>query len=153
HKCPEIALRQMAHGAVGVCCQKVSEAEAMVEGGVMNVMVSNEVVGATKLARLAALARRARVSVCVDDAQNVADLDAAARAAGVKLDVLVEVNVGADRCGVEPGAPVVALARAIAASKNLRFAGLHAYQGAAQHVRRPADRQAAIDKAVAGVRA
>lgn len=152
HKCPEIALRQMAHGAVGVCCQKVSEAEAMVEGGVMNVMVSNEVVGATKLARLAALARRARVSVCVDDAQNVADLDAAARAAGVKLDVLVEVNVGADRCGVEPGAPVVALARAIAASKNLRFAGLHAYQGAAQHVRRPADRQAAIDKAVAAVR-
>lgn len=152
HKCPEIALRQMAHGAVGVCCQKVSEAEAMVEGGVMNVMVSNEVVGASKLARLAALARRARVSVCVDDAQNVADLDAAARAAGVKLDVLVEVNVGADRCGVEPGAPVVALARAIAASKNLRFAGLHAYQGAAQHVRRPADRQAAIDKAVAAVR-
>lgn len=152
HKCPEIALRQMAHGAVGVCCQKVSEAEAMVEGGVMNVMVSNEVVGATKLARLAALARRARVSVCVDDAQNVADLDAAARAAGVKLDVLVEVNVGADRCGVEPGAPVVALARAIVASKNLRFAGLHAYQGAAQHVRRPADRQAAIDKAVAAVR-
>lgn len=152
HKCPEIALRQMAHGAVGVCCQKVSEAEAMVEGGVMNVMVSNEVVGASKLARLAALARRARVSVCVDDAQNVADLDAAARAAGVKLDVLVEVNVGADRCGVEPGAPVVALARAIVASKNLRFAGLHAYQGAAQHVRRPADRQAAIDKAVAAVR-
>lgn len=152
HKCPEIALRQMAHGAVGVCCQKVSEAEAMVEGGVMNVMVSNEVVGASKLARLAALARRARVSVCVDDAQNVADLDAAARAAGVKLDVLVEVNVGADRCGVEPGAPVMALARAIVASKNLRFAGLHAYQGAAQHVRRPADRQAAIDKAVAAVR-
>src|ERR1700693_1790880 len=55
HKCPEIALRQMAHGAVGVCCQKVSEAQAMFEGGVMNVMVSNEVVGAGKLARLAAL--------------------------------------------------------------------------------------------------
>lgn len=153
HKCPEIALRQMAHGAVGVCCQKVSEAEAMVEGGVMNVMVSNEIVGAAKLARLAALARRARVSVCVDDRQNIADLEAAARAAGVKLDVLVELNVGADRCGVEPGAPAVELARAVAAAKSLRFAGLHAYQGAAQHVRKPADRQAAIAKAVEGVRA
>jgi 3-hydroxy-D-aspartate aldolase len=153
HKCPEIALRQMAHGAVGVCCQKVTEAEAMVEGGVMNVMVSNEVVGAAKLARLAALARRARVSVCVDNRQNIADLDAAARAAGVKLDVLVEVNVGANRCGVEPGAPAVELAKAIAASRHLRFAGLHAYQGAAQHVRSPADRQAAIAGAVQGVRA
>jgi D-serine deaminase-like pyridoxal phosphate-dependent protein len=153
HKCPEIALRQMAHGAVGVCCQKVSEAEAMVEGGVMNVMVSNEVVGAAKLARLAALARRARVSVCVDDPRNVADLDAAARNAGVKIDVLVEVNVGADRCGVPPGAPAVALARAVASSKNLRFAGLHAYQGAAQHTRKPVDRQAAIAKAVDAVRA
>ena len=79
HKCPEIALRQMAHGAVGVCCQKVSEAEAMVAGGVMNVMVSNEVVGVAKVARLVALAKRARVSVCVDNARNVGDLDTAAR--------------------------------------------------------------------------
>jgi 3-hydroxy-D-aspartate aldolase len=153
HKCPEIALRQMAHGAIGVCCQKVSEAEAMVEGGVMNVMVSNEVVGAAKVARLAALARRARVSVCADDADNVAGLDAAARAAGVKIDVLVEVNVGANRCGVEPGQPAIDLARRIAGARNLRFAGLHAYQGAAQHVRKPEDRKAAIDLAIQQVRA
>lgn len=152
HKCPEIALRQMAHGAIGVCCQKVSEAEAMVEGGVMNVMVSNEVVGPAKLARLAGLAKRARVSVCVDNPQNVADLDAAARHAGVKLDVLVEINVGANRCGVEPGKPVLDLALRISGTKNLRFAGLHAYQGAAQHVRTPADRKAAIAKAVEQVR-
>jgi 3-hydroxy-D-aspartate aldolase len=152
HKCPEIALRQMARGAIGVCCQKVSEAEAMVEGGVMNVLVSNEVVGAPKLVRLAALARRARVSVCVDNQQNVADLDAAARAAGAKLDVLVEVNVGANRCGVEPGQPVVALARYIGAAKHLRFAGLHAYQGAAQHARTPVERKAAIARAVQYVR-
>jgi D-serine deaminase-like pyridoxal phosphate-dependent protein len=152
HKCPEIALRQMARGAIGVCCQKVSEAEAMVEGGVMNVLVSNEVVGAPKLARLAALARRARVSVCVDNEQNVADLDAAARTAGAKLDVLVEVNVGANRCGVEPGQPAVALARQIGAAKHLRFAGLHAYQGAAQHARTPIERKAAIARAVQHVR-
>lgn len=152
HKCPEIALRQMARGAVGVCCQKVSEAEAMVGGGVMNVMVSNEVVGPAKLARLAALAKRARVSVCVDNARNIGDLDAAARSAGVKLDVLVEVNVGANRCGVEAGQPVLDLAIRIGGAKNLRFAGLHAYQGAAQHVRTPADRRAAITKAVQQVR-
>ncbi len=152
HKCPEIALRQMAHGAVGVCCQKVSEAEAMVAGGVMNVMVSNEVVGVAKVARLAALAKRARVSVCVDNARNVGDLDTAARNAGVKLDVLIEVNVGANRCGVEAGQPVLDLAMRITAAKNLRFAGLHAYQGAAQHVRTPADRKAAITKAVQQVR-
>ena len=152
HKCPEIALRQMAHGAVGMCCQKVSEAEAMVAGGVMNVMVSNEVVGVAKVARLAALAKRARVSVCVDNARNVGDLDTAARNAGVKLDVLIEVNVGANRCGVEAGQPVLDLAMRITAAKNLRFAGLHAYQGAAQHVRTPADRKAAIAKAVQQVR-
>ena len=152
HKCAEIALRQMARGAIGVCCQKVSEAEAMVEGGVMNVLVSNEVVGAQKLTRLAALARRARISVCVDNEQNIADLDAAARAAGAKIDVLVEVNVGANRCGVEPGQPCVDLAQRIAATRQLRFAGLHAYQGAAQHARTPAERKAAIARAVKYVR-
>ncbi|MGW8270118.1 MAG: alanine racemase, partial [Burkholderiales bacterium] len=70
HKCAEIARRQVAAGAVGVCCQKVSEAEAMVAGGIADVLVSNEIVGERKLARLAALARHARVGVCVDDASN-----------------------------------------------------------------------------------
>ena len=111
HKCPQIALQQIALGAVGVCCQKVSEAEALVEGGVGDVLVANEVVGAPKLRRLAALAKRARVAVCADDAGNVAALDAAAREAGVTLDVLVEINVGANRCGVEPGEPALELAQ------------------------------------------
>jgi D-serine deaminase-like pyridoxal phosphate-dependent protein len=144
HKCPEIALRQIAAGAVGVCCQKVSEAQAMVDGGVGDVLVSNEVVGGAKLARLAALAKRARVSVCVDAAANAGALDDAARAAGVRLDVLVEVDVGAGRCGVEPGEPALRLARAVAGSRHLRFAGIHAYHGAAQHLRSVAERSAAI---------
>lgn len=152
HKCPQIALAQMKRGAVGVCCQKVSEAEALVEGGVTDVLVANEVVGAAKVRRLAALAKRAKVAACADDAGNVAELDAAARAAGVKLDVLVEVNVGANRCGVEPGEPAAKLAQAIAASKHLRFAGLQAYQGAAQHLRRVEERRAAIEGACAAVR-
>jgi len=152
HKCPEIALRQVALGAVGVCCQKVSEAEAMVGGGVADVLIANEVVGAPKLARLAALAKRARIAVCADDAGNVGALDAAAHTAGVTLDVLVEINVGANRCGVEPGEPAVALARRIAGAKNLRFAGLQAYHGSAQHLRRVEERRAAIDAAIGKVR-
>jgi 3-hydroxy-D-aspartate aldolase len=152
HKCPEIALRQLQRGAVGVCCQKVSEATAMVDGGVPDVLIANEVVGAPKLRMLAALAKRARVAVCADDPGNVAALDEAARAAGVRLDVLVEVNVGANRCGVEPGEPAAVLAKRIASSRGLRFAGLQAYQGAAQHLRQVDERRGAIEAAVARVK-
>lgn len=147
HKCPVIALRQMASGAVGVCCQKVSEPEAMVYGGVPDVLVSNQIVGTPKIARLVALAKQARVAVCVDDARNVAALNEAATAFGVRLPVLVEVNVGAERCGVEPGEPALALAQRVARSPGLRFGGLQAYHGAAQHIRDHAKRKEAIDAA------
>ncbi|HTT79852.1 MAG TPA: DSD1 family PLP-dependent enzyme [Stellaceae bacterium] len=145
HKCPVIALMQIERGAVGVCVQKVGEAEAMVYGGVRDVLVTNEIVGRPKLRRLMALAHTARVGVCVDDAQQIADLDAAAAEAGVeRLSVLVEINMGGNRCGVEPGAPALDLARHIAASRHLSFAGLQAYHGSAQHLRGWAERQQAI---------
>jgi len=153
HKCAEIARRQVAAGAVGVCCQKVSEAEAMVAGGIADVLVSNEVVGERKLARLAALARHARLGVCVDDADNVRALSAAARRADAELDVYVEVDVGARRCGVAPGEPALALARTVVDAPALRFAGLQAYQGAAQHLRATAERREAIARAAEAVRA
>lgn len=152
HKCPEIGKRQMALGAVGVCCQKVSEAEAMVDGGVGDVLIANEVVGAAKLRRVAALALRAKIAVCADHADNVAALDAAAGAAGLRLDVLVEINVGANRCGVEAGEPALLLAQQISAGKHLRFAGLQAYQGSAQHLRGVPERRAAIEGACARVK-
>ncbi len=148
HKCAIIALRQIALGAVGVCCQKVSEAEALVQGGVRDVLVSNEIVGESKIAHLAALAREARVAVCVDDAGNIADLDRAAVGAGATLDVRVEIDVGAHRCGIAPGAPALDLAKRVDAAKALRFAGLQAYQGSAQHIRDHGERRAAIDGAV-----
>ncbi len=148
HKCPEIALRQMAHGAVGVCCQKVTEAEAMVAGGIPDVLVSNQVVGPRKIERLVALAQRARVSVLVDDASNVAALNQAAARVDVKLNVLIEVNVGANRCGVAPGEPARQLAAAVGASSHLHFKGIHAYQGAAQHVRSADERRELIERAV-----
>ncbi len=153
HKCAEIARRQVAAGAIGVCCQKVSEAEAMVAGGIEDVLVSNEVVGEPKLARLAALARQARLGVCVDDAGNVRALSAAAQRANAQLDVYVEIDVGARRCGVAPGEPALALARAIVDAPNLRFAGLQAYQGSAQHLRGMAERRAAIERAAEAARA
>jgi D-threonine aldolase len=151
HKCPEIARRQVAAGAVGVCCQKVSEAEAMVEGGIADVLVSNEVVGALKLDRLAALTKRARLGVCVDHADSVRELQAAMQRAAATIDAYIELEVGMHRCGVAPGGPAVALARAIAASPNLRFAGIHAYHGRAQHIRSSIERRAAIGAAAAAV--
>src|SRR5712692_10263568 len=143
HKCPEIAQRQLAHGAIGMCCQKVSEAEALVDGGIADVLVSNEVVGAPKIARLAALAKRAHMGVCVDHPENLAALEAS----GAKLDVYIELEVGMRRCGIAPGQPALALARAIARSKTLRFAGLQAYHGRAQHMRTMEQRHAAIEAA------
>jgi D-threonine aldolase len=148
HKCPEIAKRQIAMGAVGVCCQKVSEAEAMVDGGIADVLVSNEVVGRAKLTRLAELSQRARLGVCVDHPDNVAAL----ASSGATLDVYIELEVGMRRCGVPPGEPVLALAQAIARHRNLRFAGLQAYHGRAQHIRSMVERRAAIEDAARAVR-
>ena len=148
HKCPEIAKRQIAAGAIGVCCQKVSEAEALVEGGIEDVLISNEVVGAQKIARLAELSRRARIGVCVDNIENLAQLEKT----GAKLDVYVELEVGMRRCGVAPGEPALELARSICRSSNLRFAGLQAYHGRAQHLRSMEERKAVIATAAKAVR-
>ena len=147
HKCPVIALQQMARGAVGVCVQKVGEAEAMVYGGVPDVLVTNEVVGRQKLRRLMALAHVARVGVCADDAGQVEALDAAAAEAGVTMPVYVEVNMGGNRCGVEPGEPALDLARRVADKPHLSFAGLQAYHGSAQHLRGWEERRQAIAQA------
>lgn len=149
HKSPIIGQKQIALGAVGLCCQKVSEAVAMVEGGVQDVLVSNEVIGARKLDRLAGLSRQARVIVCVDNPLGVSQMAAAAERHGARVDVLVEIDVGAARCGVAPGEPAVELAQAIAREKHLRFSGLQAYQGRAQHLRTIEERRASIDEAIA----
>jgi D-serine deaminase-like pyridoxal phosphate-dependent protein len=148
HKSPVIAKLQMARGAVGQCVQKVAEAEVLAWGGIPDILVSNEVVGAAKLARLCALARIAKVAVCVDDAAQVAMLEAAAADAGIRLPVLVEIDVGAARCGIAAGPDAVALAQRIAASKHLMFGGLQAYHGSAQHKRTVVERRTLIQGAV-----
>jgi 3-hydroxy-D-aspartate aldolase len=149
HKSVDIALYQIEHGgACGVCCQKVSEAEAMVAGGIKDVLVSNQVVDRKKIDRLAMMASKARTLVCVDDADNIDDLSAAAVKHGVEIECLVEIDCGAGRCGVQWGDPVVALAKKIAASDGLKFSGLQAYQGAAQHVHDFDERKGKIDIAI-----
>ena len=144
HKCPVIALKQIELGAVGVCCQKVSEAEAMVYGGVKDVLVTNEIVGRQKLRRLMGLASMARIGVCADDPAQLTDFEAAAAEAGTDLTVYVEVNMGGNRCGVEPGEPALDLARRIMDLPHLKFGGLQAYHGSAQHLRTWDERQQAI---------
>ncbi len=148
HKCPAIGRRQMELGAIGVCCQKVGEAQAMVAGGIDNVLVTNQIVGQRKIACLAALAKNAWIGVCVDHADNVEALSTGAVAAKTTLHVLVEINVGANRCGVDSPQAALDLAQRIQAAPGLRFAGLQAYQGSAQHKRAFAEREAAIAEAV-----
>src|SRR6201996_2515651 len=151
HKSPVIAKLQMARGAVGQCVQKVSEAEILAWGGIPDILVSNQIVGASKLARLCALTSIAKAAVCVDDALQVDWIERAA-ASGRRMTVLVEIDVGASRCGVQPGPPAVELAKKIAASKHLIFGGLQAYQGSAQHKRTVAERQTLIGSAVDAAR-
>ena len=152
HKSPVIAHQQMARGAVGQCVQKVAEAEILAWGGVPDILISNEVVGSDKIARLVALAKICRIAVCTDDAGQVAALGKAAQAAGVVLRVLVEIDVGAGRCGVAPGPAAVALAQSIAAHPALRFGGLQAYHGGAQHLRSYGERQTSIGATIDATR-
>ncbi|TDR94561.1 DSD1 family PLP-dependent enzyme [Enterovirga rhinocerotis] len=152
HKSPVIAHWQMRRGAVGQCVQKVGEAEALAWGGVPDILVSNEVVGDAKLARLLALSGIAKVAVCVDDGAQVEAAERAADAAGRRLSVLVEIDVGAGRCGVQPGPPAVELAQRIAGSPHLIFGGLQAYHGRAQHLRREEERERVIAEAAAHAR-
>lgn len=152
HRCPTIAHAQIAHGAVGLCCQKVGEAEVLVSAGVHDVLVSNEVLDIRKLRRLAKLARKASVSLCFDAPEQV---DAASRAAqefDIEFGALVELDMGMWRCGVTPGEPAAVLARTIADAPGLRFLGLQAYEGKAQHIAEYAARRAAIEQAAASVR-
>ncbi len=150
HKSVDVAkLQEKLGGSVGVCCQKVSEAEVFVRGGIKDVMVSNQVRDAVKIDRLARMPKLgARILVCVDDPENVADLAAAAQKHGTQLECLVEIDCGAGRCGVTTSQDVVNIAKLIDAAEGLKFAGIQAYQGAMQHLDLYAERKEKIDIAV-----
>ena len=128
-KVPAIAHKAIAAGAIGVTCAKLGEAEVMAGAGIRDILIANQIVGAAKIARLVNLRPHADVIVCVDDADNTAQLGAAAAAKGVTLRVLVEVNLGLNRCGAEPGDAVVALSRHVAGTPGLDFAGVMGWEG------------------------
>lgn len=153
HKSVDVAkLQERLGGAVGVCCQKVSEAEVFARGGIKDVLVSNQVRDPAKIDRLARLPKfGSRTIVCVDDVANVADLSAAAVLHGTELEVFVEIDCGAGRCGVTTTEAVVEIAKAVKAADNLKFTGIQAYQGAMQHMDSYEDRKAKLDVAIAQV--
>ena len=153
HKSVDVALLQeKLGGSCGVCCQKVSEAEAFVRGGIADVLVSNQVRDPAKIDRLARLPKLgARAICCIDDLANIADLSAAAVKHRTEIECLVEIDCGAGRCGVQSTEDVVAIAAAVDAAEGLKFAGLQAYQGAMQHLDDYQERKAKIAIAIAMV--
>ncbi|MFC3691572.1 3-hydroxy-D-aspartate aldolase BhcC [Chenggangzhangella methanolivorans] len=153
HKSVDVLRLQMERGgAIGVCCQKVSEAEVFARAGIDDILVSNQVREPAKIDRLSRLpALGARILVCVDDLANVAELSAAAQKNKTTIGCLIEIDCGAGRCGVKTAADVVALARAIVRADGLTFDGIQAYQGAMQHLDRYEDRRAKLDAAIAQV--
>ncbi|AWM29436.1 3-hydroxy-D-aspartate aldolase BhcC [Sinorhizobium fredii] len=154
HKSVDVLLlQQELGGAIGVCCQKVSEAEVFVRGGIKDVLVSNQVRDPLKIDRLARLTKQdARIIVCVDDLANVAELSAATQKHGTTLECFVEIDCGAGRCGVTTTAAVVELAKAVDGASGLKFVGVQAYQGAMQHIDDYAGRKAKLDVAIAQVK-
>lgn len=129
HKCPEIAHMQMGAGAIGITCAKLGEAEALVEGGIEDILIANQIVGGQKTGRLALLAGRAQITVAVDDVRNIDELSVAAKQAGAEIGVLVEVDIGMGRCGVLPGEPALSLAREVVRRDGLALRGLMGYEG------------------------
>lgn len=129
HKSPIIARMQIALGAHGVTCAKVSEAEVMVCGGVQSVLIANELAQPVKWRRVAALQSQAEVIVCVDSIEHLSMASDAGVLLGVEIPLLVEVNIGMDRCGIAPGKPALELARRIADAKGVRLAGVMGYEG------------------------
>lgn len=145
HKSVDIARRQIATGAVGVCCAKIGEAEVLAEGGVTGILITSPVAAPAAIERLAKLAATAEGLMAVVDHPGVAGrIDAALAAAGARLDVVIDIDPGIARTGVASAEAAVALAKAIAASPNLAYRGVQFYCGSQQHIESYADRRAAI---------
>ena len=140
HKCTRLAKLQLKAGAVGITCAKLGEAEVLADAGIRNILIANEIVGPIKIQRLMALCHRAEPMVAVDSVSNVRMLSAHAVAAGITLGVLVEVDVGQGRCGVQPGQPALELATLVTSLPGLKFKGLQGYEGHCVDLRDAAER-------------
>jgi len=148
-KTPEIVLKEIAAGAIGATCAKLGEAEVMVAAGIKDILIANQIVGASKIARLMALLDSGDVKVAVDSVANADALGAAAAASGRTLGVIIEVNTGMNRAGVEPGEATVALARHIAATKGLALRGVMGWEAHTVAIADAAEKETAIAAAIA----
>src|SRR5271170_6968909 len=148
HKSPVLAKLQIAAGARGITCQKLGEAEVMAEAGIDNILISYNLLGEEKMARLGALQARAHMTVAADNPVVVASLTQAAARSGRPLSVVVECDTGRKRAGVETPAEAIAIAREIAGSKGLEFAGFMLYPTETGWN----EAQKFFDEALAGVR-
>ena len=152
HKSVDVSRRQMEiGGAMGICCQKVSEAEVFARAGFDNILITNQIIDTGKINRMVSFcAPGRRVICCVDDMANLADLSAAASRKGAILECLVELECGSQRCGVSDLAKLVEIAAAIDKADGLKFSGIQSYNGRVQHHQSFAERQA-VEKKVAAV--
>jgi D-serine deaminase-like pyridoxal phosphate-dependent protein len=152
-KVPQIAHHLLSAGAFGVTCAKVGEAEVMANAGIRDILIANQVVGEQKIARLLNLLPTADVVVAVDSTDNVDMLDAAASARGVRLRVVVEVNTGMNRAGVEPGEPTLALSCYVADKPGLCYAGVMGWEGHTVKIADQAEKRLAVQRAVGALTA
>ncbi|GHO85766.1 alanine racemase [Dictyobacter formicarum] len=148
-KSPDLALRLLAAGAIGGCVAKVSEAEVMVEGGIEDLLITTEIVGKPKLARLVDLLQaHPLIKVVVDSVVGARELNAAVGAAGLEANVLLDLNVGQNRCGATPGAEALDLARQIGDMEHLQLIGVQGYEGHLQHIHDQQERQQRCQQAM-----
>jgi len=142
HKCAALALRQLSLGAVGMTCAKLSEAEDLVDHGVRDVLIANQIVEPGKLMRAAMLAAKCRLTLCVDDEDNARMLSKAACAAGTTIYVLVEYEIGMERCGVTDPEGYLRLARLVSELPGIEYEGIQAYAGHVSHMADEQERRA-----------
>jgi D-serine deaminase-like pyridoxal phosphate-dependent protein len=147
-KTVEIVQKELAAGAIGITCAKLGEAEVFAAAGIRDILIANEIAGAEKMRRLAALAQIADVTVAVDNPAHVAELGAAFRGSGRRLGVLVEVDIGMGRAGVAPGWPVIELAGLVAAEPGLAFRGVMGWESHAVTIAAPEEKAAAVAAAI-----
>ena len=148
-KIPAIAYKLLAAGAHGVTVAKLSEAEVMAAAGITDILITGPVVGKKKAARLACLSKQAQPIAVVDCIEHVDLLDAAGKEYGVQIRTVIEVDLGMHRCGVQPGEPVVALAREIHGREGLKFEGLMAWEGHALRIKDIDEKRATVEAAIA----
>lgn len=144
HKSPAIAHLLLRAGAHGITCAKTSEAEVYAASGIRDILIANQVVGPIKTRRLAHLARSADIAVAVDCFDNALEHEAAASAAGTSPRLVIEMNSGMNRAGIEPGEAAVELARRIASLKHVRFGGVMTWEGHTLGIADPVEREAAV---------